>query len=75
MCMERIRKRFEAIAFNSDGSERFHCSVTLGMTDCPQDPFADEEFIELADKSLYCAKELDRNCTVVNMEVVSPTAV
>ena len=75
VCMERIRKRFEAIAFNSDGSERFYCSVRLELTDCPQHPFADEEFIELADKSLYCVKELGRNCTVANMEVVSPTAV
>lgn len=73
VCIERIRKRFEAIAFNTDDRECFHCSVTLGLADCPPHPFTDEEFIELADKSLYRAKELGRNCTVINMEVVATT--
>lgn len=74
VCMERIRKRFEAIAFKADGCERFRCSVTLGLADYPDQPITDEEFIELADKSLYRAKELGRNCTVVNMEAVGTTA-
>lgn len=73
-CMERIRTRFEAVVFKTVEGVAFQCSATLGLADYPYDKISNEAFIELADKSLYHAKELGRNCTVVNMEVVSTTA-
>jgi diguanylate cyclase (GGDEF)-like protein len=66
-CMERIRKRFESISFKTEGGQDFTCTVNLGLADHPQTPISEEELIELADKSLYHAKELGRNCTVANM--------
>ncbi len=68
VCVERIRKRFEAITFTTDNGVDFHCSVTLGLADHPKSEISVEKFMELADQSLYKAKEQGRNCTVVNME-------
>lgn len=71
VCVERIRKRFEAISFTTDDGIDFHCSVTLGIADYPASEITVEQFMELADQSLYKAKENGRNCTVVNMEPVN----
>ena len=73
-CMERIRKRFQAITFKGPDGSRFTCSVTLGLVDCPHYPISNEALLKCADKSLYRAKELGRNCTVVNMEMIGTTA-
>lgn len=74
VCMERIRKRFQSITFKGTDGSRFTCSVTLGLVDCPHYPISNEDLLECADKSLYRAKELGRNCTVVNMEMLGTTA-
>lgn len=67
ICVERIRKRFEAITFTTDDGIDFTCAVTLGIADYPNTEISVEQFMELADQSLYKAKENGRNCTVINM--------
>jgi diguanylate cyclase (GGDEF)-like protein/PAS domain S-box-containing protein len=70
-CLERIRAQFEAIEFKTETGECFQCTVTLGAADFPGSQTSNEDFMELADQSLYKAKELGRNCVVVNTELVA----
>ncbi|MFP6582438.1 MAG: diguanylate cyclase [Candidatus Hydrogenedentota bacterium] len=70
VCLERIRSRFEAIEFTTESGETFNCAVTMGAADFPANGTSDEEFVELADQALYKAKELGRNCIVVNQRKV-----
>lgn len=73
VCLERIRSRFQAIEFTTESGETFTSAVTMGGADFPADGSSDEEFVELADQSLYRAKELGRNCIVVNQRKISLT--
>jgi diguanylate cyclase (GGDEF)-like protein/PAS domain S-box-containing protein len=68
--LERIRKIFEATEFTADDGATFSCSATFGVADLPDDEVNVEQFVELADKSLYKAKEHGRDCVVANMELV-----
>ena len=70
VCVERIRKRFESITFTTEDGTEFNCSVTMGIADYPATEISVEQFMELADQSLYKAKENGRNCSVVNMDLV-----
>lgn len=65
-CLERIRLRLSEIKFRTDMGMPFHVSVTMGAVDYPDRRMSVEEYVELADQSLYKAKELGRNCIVVN---------
>ena len=71
VCVERIRKKFEAITFTTDDGTDFNCSVTMGIANHPAEEITVEQFMEIADQSLYKAKELGRNCTVANMNPIS----
>ena len=75
VCVERIRKKFEALTFTTDDGVDFHCSVTLGIADYPAEEISVEQFMEIADQSLYKAKEMGRNCTVVNMEAIKTVTI
>ena len=66
ICLERIRRKFERIPFETDDGKKFHASATFGVADMLPPEIAQEAFTELADQSLYAAKELGRNCVVAN---------
>lgn len=68
--LQRIRHRFEEMKFRTDTGEVFHVTVTMGAAEFPGCKISDEEYIELADQSLYKAKELGRNCLVANGNMV-----
>lgn len=68
ICLERIRKKFASITFTTEAGETFSASATFGIVDLQSEEAAQEALIELADQSLYKAKELGRNCTVANGE-------
>lgn len=67
MSLERIRVRFHNVVFEDGNGGSFSTSATFGVADLSVKPENAEAFMELADKSLYRAKELGRNCLVVNM--------
>lgn len=66
ICLERIRKKFASVTFTTESGETFSVSATFGIVDLPTGGATQEELLELADQSLYQAKELGRNCTVAN---------
>ena len=66
ICLERVRKKFAAITFTTEAGETFSVTATFGIVDLPTGESTEEELLELADQSLYKAKELGRNSTVVN---------
>ena len=66
ICLERVRKKFASITFTTEAGETFSASATFGIADLESKDAAQEDLIELADRSLYKAKELGRNCTVAN---------
>ena len=68
ICLERIRRKFASATFTTDEEKTFSVSATFGITDLTPETATQEELIESADQSLYKAKELGRNCTVVNGE-------
>lgn len=66
ICLERIRRKFERIPFETEDGTKFHSSATFGAADMLPVDIEQEAFTELADQSLYAAKELGRNCVVAN---------
>jgi len=68
ICLERIRCRFEAEEFKNDAGDKFGATASFGIADLPLTGVSMEQFLELADQSLYRAKEEGNNCTVSNME-------
>ncbi len=66
ICLERVRKKFAAITFTTEAGETFSVTATFGIVDLPTGGATEEELLELADQSLYQAKELGRNCAVAN---------
>lgn len=66
ICLERIRRKFERIKFETETGTVFHASATFGVTDMLPVDITQEAFMELADQSLYAAKEHGRNCVVAN---------
>jgi diguanylate cyclase (GGDEF)-like protein/PAS domain S-box-containing protein len=66
LCLERIRKKFGAIRFTPESGETFNASATFGIADMQPADIPQEGLIELADQSLYAAKELGRNCVTAN---------
>jgi diguanylate cyclase (GGDEF)-like protein len=71
ICLERIRRKFERIAFETEDGKKFNASATFGAADMIPPDIAQEAFMELADQSLYAAKELGRNCVVANGKKVN----
>ena len=65
--LERIRMIFQAHTFTSEDGTTFSCSATFGVVDLPDDEVNVEQFVELADKSLYKAKKHGRDCVVAEM--------
>ena len=74
-CLERIRLRLEEIKFRTDTGDRFSVSVTMGVADYVDSRMSEEEYIELADQSLYLAKEVGRNCIVANGKLAQNIAI
>ncbi len=66
ICLERIRRKFERHTFETEDGKKFHASATFGVTDMTPPDITQEAFTELADQSLYAAKEHGRNCVVAN---------
>ncbi len=66
ICLERVRKKFASVTFTTEAGDTFSASATFGIADLESQDAAQEDLIELADQSLYKAKELGRNCTVAN---------
>jgi diguanylate cyclase (GGDEF)-like protein len=66
LCLERIRRKFHAISFATEGAQKFHAAATFGIADMAPPEITPEGLIELADQSLYCAKEHGRNCVAAN---------
>jgi len=66
ICLERVRKKFASITFTTEAGDTFSVSATFGIVDLDSRVDAQDDLIELADKSLYKAKELGRNNTVAN---------
>jgi diguanylate cyclase (GGDEF)-like protein len=66
ICLERIRRKFERIEFETDDGAKFSTSATFGIADMTPADIAQDALIELADRSLYAAKEEGRNCVVAN---------
>jgi len=64
--LERIRQKFEAHVFATEDGRTFRCAATFGIADMEPVDLTPEALIELADQSLYAAKELGRNCVVAN---------
>jgi diguanylate cyclase (GGDEF)-like protein/PAS domain S-box-containing protein len=70
ICLERIRSRFEGEIFKNEAGDEFKSTASFGISDLPLTGVSMEQFLELADQSLYRAKEQGHNCTVSNMERV-----
>lgn len=68
ICLERIRRKFEKVRFITEDGTTFTSAATFGIADMDPPEMNQEELIELADQSLYAAKELGRNCVVANGE-------
>jgi len=66
LCLERIRRKFNAIPFTAESGESFHASATFGIADMVPPDITQEALVELADQSLYSAKEAGRNCVAAN---------
>ena len=66
ICLERVRKKFASITFTTEAGETFSATATFGIADLQSEDAAQEALIELADQSLYKAKELGRDCIVAN---------
>lgn len=66
LCLERIRRKFHAISFTSESGNIFHAAATFGIADMTPPDITQEALIELADQSLYSAKEAGRNCVAAN---------
>ena len=66
ICLERVRKKFAAITFTTEAGETFSATATFGIADLESGDAPHEDLIELADQSLYKAKELGRNCIAAN---------
>ncbi len=61
---ERIRHRFGREEFVHDGHALFQASATFGVADYHPLKPDEKTLIEAADRALYRAKELGRNCVV-----------
>jgi diguanylate cyclase (GGDEF)-like protein/PAS domain S-box-containing protein len=68
ICLERIRSRFDNEVFKNEAGDTFNATASFGISDLPLTGVSMEQFLELADQSLYRAKEQGHNCTVANME-------
>lgn len=66
LCLERIRRKFHAVPFTTESGEKFHASATFGIADMAPPDITQEGLVELADQSLYSAKEAGRNCVCAN---------
>jgi diguanylate cyclase (GGDEF)-like protein len=64
---ERIRSRVAALEFTAGDSQPFHVTVSCGVVCHPADPsqkLGRHELVKSADRALYQAKHLGRNCVV-----------
>ncbi len=66
LCLERIRRKFNSVPFTTEAGEKFHASATFGIADMAPPDITQEGLVELADQSLYSAKESGRNCVAAN---------
>ncbi len=66
LCLERIRRKFNAIPFTAESGKTFNAAATFGIADMAPPDITQEGFIELADQSLYAAKQIGRNCVAAN---------
>jgi diguanylate cyclase (GGDEF)-like protein/PAS domain S-box-containing protein len=65
ICVERIRERLQAMAFGMSAGMAYSVTATFGIAQLRAGMLG-SELREAADKALYEAKQLGRNCTVAS---------
>lgn len=68
VCAERIRRRFQKAVFEREDKTTFSCTATFGIAELVARYKDEKELLKSANMALYKAKELGRNCVVVNAE-------
>ena len=61
---ERIRQQVEASTFDVNGVQ-VQVTISIGIASYPEHAATKEQIIELADRAMYCGKNLSRNIVYV----------